>query len=182
LDLYGSTKGAIEAYVLGFSKYFANAGEEPKVVNMKRNVIRPGYTFGTPCFPGGTTQLDARFRNIAEAVVNNKPVKLTKYDGTQFLSAGQIAKVYADLLESDLNEEVFLALAKDFVSWERIAEIAIEEYPSSTSVIEAEDKGWSDTPLLYNVDKIKRIFGLTFTGEDEIRKHMKWNLEMASSK
>ncbi|MDR2570164.1 MAG: NAD(P)-dependent oxidoreductase, partial [Oscillospiraceae bacterium] len=62
LDLYGSTKGAIEAYVLGFRKYFPNAGEEPKVVDMKRNVIRPGDTFGTPCFPGGTTQLDARFR------------------------------------------------------------------------------------------------------------------------
>ncbi|MDR2590440.1 MAG: NAD(P)-dependent oxidoreductase [Oscillospiraceae bacterium] len=175
-DLYGSTKSAIEAYVLGFCKYF---GEEPKTVSMKRNIIRPGYTFGTPCFPGGTTQLDPRFRNIAEAVVNNKPVKLTKYDGTQLLSACQIGKAYADLLESDLNEEVFLVLAKDFTSWERVAEIALEEYPSSTSVIEAEDKGWSSTPVIVNVEKVKREFGLEFTGEDEIRKHVKWNLEMA---
>ncbi|MCL2628446.1 MAG: NAD(P)-dependent oxidoreductase [Oscillospiraceae bacterium] len=180
-NLYGSTKSAIEAYVIGFSQYFPEAGKDPKMVSMKRNVIRPGYTFGTPCFPGGTVQLDPRFRDIAKAVVNNEPVKLTKHDGTQFLSGAQIAKVYADLLESDLNEEVFLALAADFITWERIAEIALEEYPKSTSVIEAEDKGWDSTPSLYGVDKIKTVFGLEFRGEDEVRAHMKWSLEDALS-
>jgi len=180
LNLYGSTKGAIEAYVLGFSQYFPEAGQEPKKVNMKRNVIRPGYTFATPCFEGGTTQLDSRFRDIAAAVVSNKPVKLIKNDGTQFLSAQQIGKVYAALLESDLNEEVFLALAADYVSWERIAEMALEEYPESTSEIELEDKGWSSTPVLYNVSKMKRVFDLEFNGEADIREHVKWNLEMAA--
>jgi UDP-glucose 4-epimerase len=182
LNLYGSTKGAIEAYVLGFSQYFPEAGQEPKQVAMKRNVIRPGYTYATPCFPGGTTQLDSRFRDIADAVVNNQPVRLIKHDGTQFLSAGQIGKAYAALLESDLNEEVFLALAADYVTWERIARIALEEYPASASAIELEDKGWSSEPLLYNVSKMKRVFGLEFTGEDEIRQHVKWNLDMALKK
>ena len=180
-NLYGSTKSAIEAYVIGFSQYFPEAGKEPKMVTMKRNVIRPGYTFGTPCFPGGTVQLDPRFRDIAKAVINNEPVKLTKHDGTQFLSGAQIAKVYADLLESDLNEEVFLALAAEFVTWERIAEIALEEYPESTSTIEAEDKGWDSTPTLYGVAKVKQVFGLEFQGEEEIRAHMKWSLENAKA-
>ena len=178
-NLYGSTKSSIEAYVIGFSQYFPEAGKEPKIVTMKRNVIRPGYTFGTPCFPGGTVQLDARFRNIAIAIINNEPVRLTKHDGTQFLSGAQIAKVYAEILESDLNEEIFLALAADFTTWERIAEIALEEYPGSTSTIEVEDKGWNSTPTLYGVDKIKRFFGLAFRGEDEIRAHIKWSLENA---
>ena len=178
-DLYGSTKSAIEAYVIGFRKYFPNAGEEPKAVTMKRNIIRPGYTFGTPCFPGGTVQLDPRFRNIAKAVVNNEPVKLTKHDGTQFLSGAQIAKVYADILESDLNEEIFLALAANFMTWERIAEIALELHPKSTSILEVEDKGWDSTPTLYSVDKVKRFFGHEFHGEDEVRAHMKWSLENA---
>jgi UDP-glucose 4-epimerase len=109
-------------------------------------------------------------------------VKLIKHDGTQFLSAQQIAKAYVALLESDLNEQVFLTLASDYVTWERIAEIALEEYPQSTSKIELEDKGWSSTPTLYNVSKMKRGFGLEFSGEDEIRKHVKWNLEMAVNK
>jgi len=182
LNLYSSTKAAIESYVLGFSQYFPEAGQEAKQVAMKRNVIRPGYTYATPCFPGGTTQLDSRFRDIADAVVNNKPVHVTKHDGTQFLSAGQIAKCYTALLESDLNEEVFLSLAADYVTWERIAEIALEEYPQSASVIEVEDKGWDCVPMMYNVVKMKKVFGLEFTGEDELRKHMKWNLDMAAGK
>jgi UDP-glucose 4-epimerase len=182
LNLYSSTKAAIEAYVLGFSQYFPEAGQEAKQVTMKRNVIRPGYTYATPCFAGGTTQLDSRFRDIADAVVNNKPVKITKHDGTQFLSAGQIGKAYAALLESDLNEEVFLALAADFTTWERVAEIALEECPESASKIDLEDKGWDSTPMLYGVGKMKRVFGLEFTGEAEIRAHVKWNLEMAKAK
>ncbi|MCL2638852.1 MAG: NAD(P)-dependent oxidoreductase [Oscillospiraceae bacterium] len=179
LNLYSSTKAAIEAYVLGFSQYFPEAGQEAKKVTMKRNVIRPGYTYATPCFDGGTTQLDSRFRDIAKAVVNNEPIKITKHDGTQFLSAEQIGKAYAALLESDLNEEVFLALAANYVTWERVAEMALEEAPESTSKIELEDKGWDSTPMMYSVSKLKRVFGLEFTGEDEIRKHVKWNLEMA---
>jgi UDP-glucose 4-epimerase len=177
LNLYSSTKAAIEAYVLGFSQYFPEAGGEPRKVMMKRNVIRPGYTYANPCFPGGTTQADTRFRDIAEAVVNNKPVNVTKNDGTQFISAGQIAGLYAALLESDLNEEVFLALAVDHVMWERVAQIALEEYPGSTSVIEAADKGWGDSPMKYNVGKMKRVFGLEFSGEAEIREHIKWCLQ-----
>ncbi|MCL2698261.1 MAG: NAD(P)-dependent oxidoreductase [Oscillospiraceae bacterium] len=182
LNLYGSTKAAIEAYVLGFSQYFPEAGQEPRKVAIKRNVIRPGYTYATPCFEGGTTQLDPRFRDIADAVVNNKPIRIIKHDGTQFLSAGQIAKAYVSLLESDLNEQVFLALAADYITWERIASIALEEYPQSASEIELEDKGWSSTPMMYGVGKMKRVFGLEFTGEDEIREHVKWNIKMAINK
>jgi UDP-glucose 4-epimerase len=174
LNLYSSTKAAIEAYVLGFSTYM---GQDAKKVTMKRNVIRPGYTFANPCFPGGTTQSDTRFRNIADAVREGKPVHVTKYDGTQFLSSGQIAELYVKLLESDLNEEVFLALSANFTTWERIAQIALEECPSSPSQIVVEDKGWGADPMLYNVAKMERVFGLSFSGEEEIRKHVKWCLE-----
>jgi UDP-glucose 4-epimerase len=134
IDLYGSTKSASEAFVLGFRKYY-----DGNNVSMKRNVIRPGYTYSTPPYPDGVTQPDSRFRDIAEAVVNGKPVKLTKYDGTQFISANEIAQLYLKLIESDKNEEVYLALGNIFTSWERIAEIAIEEYPGSKSEIVLND-------------------------------------------
>jgi len=176
VNLYSSTKAAIESYVLGFTQYFPGAGEEPKKVTMKRNVIRPGYTYSNPCFEGGTVQLDARFRDITKAVANDEAVKVTKYDGTQFLSGEEIAEVYAAVLESDLNEEVFLALASEHITWERIARIALEECPESKSQVEVEDKGWGSTPMMYNTDKIKRTFGLEFKGDAEIRKHVKWNL------
>lgn len=172
-NLYSATKAAIEAYVLGFSTYM---GKNAKKVSMKRNVIRPGYTFANPCFPGGTTQSDTRFRDIADAVREGRAVHVTKHDGTQFLSARQIARLYVALLESDLNEEVFLALAAEFTSWERVAQIALEECPQSKSEIIVEDKGWGAEPMLFNVGKMEREFGLRFTGEDEIREHVRWCL------
>jgi UDP-glucose 4-epimerase len=178
--LYGSTKAAGEAYVLGFKEYCAEAGTEGDQVIMKRNIIRPGYTYSAPPYPGGSSQLDRRFRDITDAVVKNHPIQLIKNDGTQFLSSEQIAKVYMALLDSDLNEEIFFALSNTYTTWERIAQIALEEYPESKSTIELYDKGYmanDKRPMMFCVDKIKNTFGLEFTGEDEIRKHVRWNIE-----
>jgi UDP-glucose 4-epimerase len=175
IDLYGSTKSASEAYVLGFTKYYGDKGE----VSMKRNIIRPGYTYSNPPFPDGSSQSDRRFRDIADAVVNSKPVTLTKYDGTQFISSGEIAQLYVKLLESDKNGEIYLALGNVFTSWEQIAKIALEFYPESKSEIVLSDLGWGAEPLLYNVKKMERDFGLSFASQKNLREHIRWNVEEA---
>lgn len=180
--LYGSAKAAVEAYVLGFREYGAEHGTIGNQVTMKRNIIRPGYTFSMPPYEGGVSQLDRRFRDITDSVVNDYPIQLVKYDGTQFLAAEQLAKVYMALLESDLNEERFHALGSDYITWKRIAEIAIEEYPESRSKIELYDKGYDEQPMMFNVTKIKETFGLEFSGEDAVREHIKWNLEQSINK
>ncbi len=56
-------------------------------------------------------------------------------DGTRFLSARRIAKVYLKLMESDLNEEVFFAPGRGFVPWLEIARVAKEMPPGSESRI-----------------------------------------------
>ncbi len=179
VDLYGSTKAASEAYVLGFRKYY---GGREREVSMKRNVIRPGYTYSTPPYPDGSTQPDARFRDIAEAVVNNRPVVLTKHDGTQFISAEEIARLYLKLVESDKNEEVYLALADTFTSWEQIAKIALEYYPSSKSEIVLNDLGWNEKPMLFDVSRIRKDFGLSFGDKDKLVEHIRWNVDRADNK
>lgn len=175
LDLYGSTKSATEAYVLGFTKYYGGGKE----VSMKRNIIRPGYTYSTPPFPDGSSQSDTRFRDIADAVVNSRPVTLTRYDGTQFISSGEIAQLYLKLLESDKNGEVYLALGNVFTSWERIALIAKEFYPESKSEIVLNDLGWGADPSLYCVKKMEKDFGLSFDSQKDLREHIKWNVDKA---
>jgi len=177
LDLYGSTKSASEAFVLGFTKYYGRN----KKVSMKRNIIRPGYTYSNPPFSDGSSQSDKRFFIIADAVVNNKPVELTKYDGTQFISAPEIAQLYIKLLESGKNEETYLALGNVWTSWEQIAKIALEYFPESKSEIVFTDLGWSEQPVLYNVKKMERDFGLSFDSQNDLRSHIKWNVEMALS-
>jgi UDP-glucose 4-epimerase len=175
LDLYGSTKSASEAFVLGFTKYYGRN----KKISMKRNIIRPGYTYSNPPFSDGSSQSDKRFFNIADAVVNNKPVELTKYDGTQFISAPEIAQLYIKLLESGKNEETYLALGNVWTSWEQIAKIALEYFSESKSEIVFTDLGWSEQPVLYNVKKMERDFGLSFDSQNDLRSHIKWNVEKA---
>jgi UDP-glucose 4-epimerase len=169
IDLYGSTKAAGEAYVLG-----ANA-------KMKRNIIRPGYTFGHLAFPDGVTQPDRRFFNIAQAVKEDVAIHLTKYDGTQFIHASQLAKLYAAVLESDLSEEVFFGLGTEWISWKSIAKRAIAMHPGTKATIEEEDKGWGKDPCLFSLEKINKFFGLKFNGNDFIDEHIKWNFTLPNS-
>jgi len=144
---------------------------------MKRNVIRPGYTFGHLAFPDGITQPDRRFFNITKAVKENRTVHLTKHDGTQFIHASQLAKLYTAVLESDLNEEVFFGLGTEWLSWKSIAERAIAMCPGTKAAIEEEDKGWGREPCLFSLEKMEKYFGLKFNGNDFIDEHIRWNLQ-----
>jgi UDP-glucose 4-epimerase len=172
-DLYGSTKAASEAFVLGFSKGYG--GNFPDV-KMKRNIIRPGYTFGHLAFPDGVTQPDRRFFDIAKSAKEGRPIKLIKNDGTQFIHASQLAKVYSAVLESGLNEEIFFGLASTWISWKTIAQSAIEMCPGTKAVIEEEDRGWGAEPCLFSVEKIEKSFGLKFDGNEFIDEHLRWNM------
>jgi len=163
MDLYGSTKAASEAYLLGFAAK----------VPMKCNVIRPGYTFGNPAFPDGVTQPDRRFSSIVEAAKKNETITVTKYDGTQFIWAGDLAKLYAAVLESDNTRRIFFGLAKEFVSWEAIAQRAVE-MTGSKSRIAVEDKGWGKDPMLFDVSSIRKEFGLEFMATPWIEKHLEY--------
>jgi len=163
VDLYGATKAAGEAYVLG-----ANS-------KMKRNIIRPGYTFGQLAFPDGVSQPDRRFFNITQAVKENRAIHLIKNDGTQFIHASQLAKLYSAVLNSSLSEEVFFGLGTEWISWKSIAERAIAMHPGTKATIEEEDKGWGSKPLLFSLEKINKFFGLKFNGNDFIDEHVKWN-------
>ena len=171
VDLYGSTKSAGEAYVLGFRQGYGNKFTS---VEMTRNVIRPGYTFGNPAYPDGCTQPDRRFIDMAIAAKNNDDIKITKNDGTQFIHASQQAELYLKLLESDLNEEIFLGLSASWIGWKEIAEKTIAYFPNSTSKIIETDLGWSDKPMLYSVEKIDRTFDLCFDSSALLDEHIKY--------
>lgn len=164
-DLYGSTKASGEAYTLGFTKS-----------NMIRNIIRPGYTFGHLAFPDGVDQPDRRFFNIAKAVKENQTINLIKHDGTQFIHASQLAKLYSALLESDLNEEVFFGLGSTWTSWKSVAERAIALHSGTKAEIVEEDKGWGAEPNLFSLEKMHKHFNLKFDATPFLDEHIKWNL------
>lgn len=163
IDLYGATKAASEAYLLGFA---AKA-------KIRCNIIRPGYTFGNPAFPDGVTQPDQRFNQIAAAAKKNQPITVTKHDGTQFIWAGDLAKLYNAVLKSGFNRRIFFGLSSEFVTWEAVAKKVIE-MTGSKSQIEVVDKGWDAKPMLFDMNLIKKEFGLDFVASPEIAKHLEY--------
>ena len=163
VDLYGATKAASEAYLLG---YAAKA-------RMRCNIIRPGYTFGNPAFLDGVTQPDKRFIQIVGAAKKNEPIKVTKHDGTQFIWAGDLAKLYSAVLESGMSRRIFFGLSSEFVTWEKVAHKAIRITGSRSQVV-LEDKGWDTKPMLFDMGLIKKEFSLEFVASPKITKHLEY--------
>ncbi len=168
---YGATKAASENFLLAQSYQS----------KMRINIIRPGYTFGNPVIKGGSTQGETRFRQIVSNVINNKPVKVTKNDGTQFIWAGDLAKLYLKILESEVNRKTYFGLSKDFVPWEKIGNEAIRRF-NSKSKIEVEDRGWSEKVTLFDVSDMKNDFGLEFDPWNKILEHLDYYKELESGK
>lgn len=168
-DFYGATKASSESFLLALSR------RSP----MRCNVIRPGYTFGNPVVPGASTQSDARFKSIAENAAKGAPIEVTRHDGTQFIWAGDLAKIYRSVLESDGNREIYHGLGAVFATWESIARQAIE-MAGSSSELRVIDRGWDARPSLFDVSKIRERFGYAFNGEVEIPGHLRHYLERAS--
>ncbi len=169
IDLYGATKAAGEAYVLGYRN---NNSASP----MKRNIIRPGYTFGNPAFADGCTQPDTRFKTIAQNARDGKDILLIKNDGTQFIHAAHQAEVFVKVIESDYDEEIFLSLGSTWISWKEIAERAVALTGSSSKIIE-QDLGWGETPMLFSVRKISEYLGCSFDARACIDEHLKYYLD-----
>ncbi|MCP4395923.1 MAG: NAD(P)-dependent oxidoreductase [bacterium] len=161
LDLYGATKAATESYLLALSA----------TTPMKLNIVRPGYTFGNPAFEDSFTQPDRTFHQFAEHAVENQDIFLTKNDGTQFIHAGELAKIYLGILDSGCTGEIFLGLSPEFNRWSDIAEEGIRLNNSSAKVV-FEDKGYGETPMRFDVSKIKDWFGIEASPKEEITKHL----------
>jgi len=174
IDLYGATKAAGEAFVLGFRHGY---GTQFPDVQMTRNIIRPGYTFGNPAWHDGCSQPDRRFFSMAQAVKEGRDINIIKNDGTQFIHASQQAELYLKVLESDCNEEIFLGLGASWIGWKEIAEMMISLKPGTKSKIVETDLGWSDQPTMFDVSKIKDQFGLLFEAREFMKDHVKWTFE-----
>jgi len=167
-DYYGATKAASEAYVL------AAAAKSP----LRCNIIRPGYTFGNPVVPGGTMQSDRRFHNIVEQALRGDEIVLKAGDGTQFVSAGDLARLYEAVLNSQQNRQVYYGLGVPFVSWASIAEKAIK-LTRSKSKIRLE--GEPEPSCLFDLEKIRIDFGLAFEAEPDLTEHLKYLIAAVSA-
>ncbi|MFO1475962.1 MAG: NAD(P)-dependent oxidoreductase [Verrucomicrobiota bacterium] len=164
---YGATKAAGENFVI------AQAHLSP----MRVNIIRPGYVFGNPVLPGASTQGDTRFRDIVRNAVRGEPIRVVKNDGTQFIWAGDLAKIYAAVLQGSMNRRTYFGLSKKFVAWSDIARAAVEKL-GSKSAVEIEDKGWEYIETFWDVSDIRKDFGFEFDAWPRLLEHIDYNIRL----
>lgn len=164
---YGATKAAIENFLWGITG----------VTGMRVNIIRPGYTFGNPVIEGAYTQPDRRFHTIAKTIQEGKDIEIVKNDGTQFIWAGDLAKIYTALLKSSFNKHTYFGLSNCFTSWLDIA-LEAKRLCNSQSNIIVKDLGWSSNPIMFDVSDIERDFGYSFSPYPHISQHVEYLLSL----
>jgi UDP-glucose 4-epimerase len=179
-DYYGATKAASEHYLLATSHQYP----------MRCNIIRPGYTFGNPVVDGAYSEPDNRFRHIAQQAKAGKPIEITRYDGAQFIWAGDLAKIYKAILEGHLhynnnrsstdvehriNRRIYYGLGNCFTPWEKIARQAVT-MAGSPGTIEFTDKECPREPRLFDVSCINKDFQFSFETWDRICEHLEYLL------
>jgi UDP-glucose 4-epimerase len=165
---YGATKAASEDFLI------AQSYRSP----MHVNIIRPGYTFGNPVVEGGSTQGDKRFHDIVRDALQGKPISVVKNDGTQFIWAGDLARLYLRVMESEVNRKMYFGLSKSFVSWETIARETVRKC-SSASEIRVLNKGLSDEGVRWDVSGMKADFGLEFDPWEKISEHLDYYIKIS---
>jgi UDP-glucose 4-epimerase len=180
-NLYGIAKAVNEMYVLGWHQKYApdgpNHGIPGDLVAMKRNIIRPGYTIAVPAFEGGATQNDVRMRDIARSVLKGEDLVISEYDATPFLDSSQIAQAYVKLVESDLNEEIFLVLGSKNTYWAELARMAIKLVPESKSRVIPPPDDKPRAIVGIDVSKMQKYFGLRFDATEHIKACLQWNID-----
>ena len=162
-SLYGATKAATEVYLLAMAAAYGIRG----------NVIRPGYTFGTPVVEGASISHDMTFVNIIKSATQNEPIHLKKGDGTQFIWAGDLARLYVAVLTSHHTRELFTGVGTEFVTWEEVARMAIE-HTGSRSRIVLDDSQVDITKSRYDVGLLEREFGFRFVAMDKLRDYIEY--------
>lgn len=164
---YGATKAASENFLIAQSYRSA----------MRINIIRPGYTFGNPVMEGAPTQADTRFHTFIKDALAGKPLFVIKNDGTQFIWAGDLARLYMEILHSNVNRKTYFGLSHKFIPWHAVAREAVKKC-GSQSVIHLEDKGWSDDGVYWDVSGMQRDFGLEFDSWEKICGHLDYYIEL----
>jgi UDP-glucose 4-epimerase len=164
---YGATKGATELYLNAISFEY----------KIKCNIVRPGYTFGNPVVEGANTQSDARFRKIVENALLNEDIEVIKNDGTQFIWAGDLAKIYLAVMKADKTGMMYFGLGNRFITWEEIAREALARVHSKSNII-VKDFGWPSKPALFDVSAIKRDFGFSFDAWEQIVQHIDYYVSL----
>ena len=112
--------------------------------------------------------------SIVKSALSGEPIRVKKGDGTQFVWAGDLARLYRAVLDSTRSREVYFGLATPFVTWQAVAEEAIRLTGSRSEIVTDGEPG---PPCRFDLSKIRGHFGLEFGFAEHITAHLRYLIE-----
>ena len=159
-DFYGVSKAAGELALWAVAQTH----------DLSATVIRPGPVVGAPASEGAPFKSDRRFEDFLRKARRGDRIVVARNDGRQFIGAADLAEVYAAALAVDAGRETFLAVSRDFVTWEEIAREIVRQVGSGEVVVE--DTGLLPSPFSFDTGKLERTFSLAFTARGALTEHI----------
>lgn len=159
-DDYGRTKAANE-------RSLARATEGTKT---RAVVLRPGPVVGGPAVEGARVKPFAPLAEIVRRACAGEDLEVTRGEGRQFVAAEDLARAFVRAVESPRARGAYLVVARELVSWEQVARVAVERSGSASRVrvVDADPSREHD----FDVGRMERDLGLRFTArravEDEV--------------
>jgi nucleoside-diphosphate-sugar epimerase len=133
-------------------------------------VIRAGPVVGAPAAPDAPFKSDRRFEDLRRCALDGRSLVVARHDGRQFVAAADLARVYVAALEREHGGETFLAVARDFVTWESVARTIVRATGRGEVVVE--DTGLAPEPHRFDTDRIERSLGLRLTCAPAVDEHV----------
>ena len=146
-DAYGAAKASNELF-LGALSWQSK---------MRCNIVRPGPTVGGPSAEGARVVPYPLIREFLERARRGDDLIVGKDEGRQFVAARELAQVYVRLLRAGVNRQTYLAVAREVVTWEELARMAVAATGSRSRVVVEERGG---TPFVFDTGKLERELGL----------------------
>jgi UDP-glucose 4-epimerase len=110
------------------------------------------------------------FAQMIASAKQNDPIHVTRGEGTQFIWAGDLARLYAAVLTSPHTRELFTGVGTEFVTWEEIARMAVAAVGSQSSIVL--DDGRDTAQSRYDVGLLERAFGFRFVARDRLKEYI----------
>jgi len=145
-DYYGATKASGEAFLAAVSRRYGVRG----------NVLRPGAVVGPPALAGASVRLDRRVAGMLASARRGETLRVRAGEGRPFVGAADLARLYVALLQSDVRDGRFVAVAPEVLAWSEVAALAVEV--AGRGSVEVED-GPLDPPGVFDVSATEEALG-----------------------
>lgn len=160
-DAYGGSKAATEAMLWALTR---EAG-------VRAAVVRAGPVVGLPAVPGGRFKSPNRMVEIVEAAREGREIVVGEGEGRQLIGATDLAEVFAAVLASPAERQLFVAVAENLTTWEGVARRVVALIGSSSRIEVVASTG--DTPR-FSTQRLSDAFGFRFDSTSALEEHVRY--------